>query len=740
MVAAASLHAARDRAPRLPGLRPLSSGTRPPWAWALWFPAALLLWFAAGAIDRTTEVEVFSGGGQIHVRVAGSELATRVAIEFLDAIEIRAMDSIDPPGGGRLTVSTDDTTVVDEVLPRRFDIPPGGLVPVGDWEIDELAGQGVVWRRRLVVSGDFTLRALFRGRSLDDLTLVLEGRPTTRIALRRGLINNDICIRDDRGNTLATTSIDPTPVGDAGAALALLARATAVGCGLIGIFSVLAFGAPPRPLPSAVRRMRSPPWIAVALALAAILLSAWFAGGVLHKLPHQPDSVVYLLQAKWLLHGGLWGDASSPHYQLSLPYIYLHGNRLLAHYPPGWPLLLAFGLALGAPWMVAPVLGGVFLVLLYLTGRELDGPELGLLAATLGLVSPEARILFGSMLSHAAGATLLLAAVWLVLVARRRASPVAAAAAGAVLGALFAIRPLTAVAAAAPLAALLALDVLGHRDRRGPAQRLVAIAVGAVAAATPTLIANRLITGDAFAFPYSLARRSMYLLENIPFGLRNLDALLASTGSAIFGWGWDLAHGPLLLALALAFACVPFLLRRARTGDWLLLAITSCVVLAHLGTRGHGLHGYGPRYYFEIFACLYLLTARGFQELARMGAGAGFARKRLPAAAALALFLGLNLSAAAVLPRRLALYRGYNGVDDALEHQVAAVAPRPALILFADEDWQGWAMASRLMETNPKGNLLFAMGAPEDPGIRRLAGDREIYLWRDGKLTPAGRF
>ena len=39
--------------------------------WVLWFPAALLLWLAAGAIDRTTEVEVHSDGGVIHVRVAG---------------------------------------------------------------------------------------------------------------------------------------------------------------------------------------------------------------------------------------------------------------------------------------------------------------------------------------------------------------------------------------------------------------------------------------------------------------------------------------------------------------------------------------------------------------------------------------------------------------------------------------------------------------------------------------------
>jgi len=672
--------------------------------------------------------------------VAGSELSAPVAVESLDAIEIRAADSIDPPGGGRLTVATDGTTVLDEVLPRRFKIPPGSLMPVGDWEIDELTGEGVVWRRRLVVRGDFTVEAFFRGRILRDLSLVLRGRPTVHIGFRRGLINNDIFIRDDQGITLATTSIDPTPTADVGAAAALLLRAAAVGCGLIGIFSVLAAGAPPRPLPSAVRRMRAPPWIAAVLVLAAILLSAWFAGGVLQKLPHQPDSVVYLLQAEWLLHGALWGDASSPPHHLSLPYIYLQGNRLLAHYPPGWPVLLAVGLALGSPWMVAPILGGVFLVLLYLTGRELDGPELGLLAAALGLVSPEARILFGSMLSHAAGATLLLAALWLVLVARKRSSAVAAAAAGAAMGALFGIRPLTAVAAAAPLAAVLALDALGQRDRPGAARRLLAVAAGALATATPTLISNHLITGDALAFPYALARRSMYLLENIPFGLRNLDALLASTCSAMFGWGWGFAHGPLLLALALAFACVPFLLKRARAGDWLLLAVTSSVILAHLGTRGHGLHGFGPRYYFEVFACLYLLTARGFQELARMGFGVGFARKRLPVAAALTLFLILNLSTLAVLPHRLALYRGYNGVGDALERQVAAVAPPRALILFADEDWQGWAMASRLMEAGPKANLLFAMGSPDDPEIRRLAGDRKILLWRDGRLIPAEEF
>ncbi len=52
----------------------------------------------------------------------------------------------------------------------------------------------------------------------------------------------------------------------------------------------------------------------------------------------------------------------------------------------------------------------------------------------------------------------------------------------------------------------------------------------------------------------------MYFAANIPFGIRNLDALLASFGAGIYGWGWPLLHGQLLGAVALAFALVPVLI------------------------------------------------------------------------------------------------------------------------------------------------------------------------------------
>jgi len=478
----------------------------------VWMVAAILLWILAGAVDRRTEVEIFSSAGQLHLEVAGTTLSAPIVVEHLTAVEIRATGSIDPPGGGRITITSDRGEVTTDRLPRRFRLPVGAVVPVGDWELDDLAGRGQAWRRVVAVNGPFTINATFHGRFHYDLEVVLHGVPTVSIAIRRGLINHDAFIRSADDTTLAVTSIDPTPAADIGATAATLLRAAALASLLIAIFALLEFMSRPTPKAAASRRWNATLW-AAALAVSAVVLSVWVARDVLEGLPHLPDSVTYLLQAKWLLAGDLWGSVSALQDHLDVPYTYVVGERWLGHYPPGWPLLLAIGLAVGAPWLIAPILGGLFVMLLYLTGRELDGPVTGLLAATLGVLSPMARLIFGSMLSHAAAATLILAGLWLLLVARRLKTWPVAALSGIALGLAFGIRPLWVAAAAVPLAALVARDLLTRRDRdaRG---RVFGWFTGAAAAVVPTLIANHFITGNAFRFPYSLAEGSMYFAAN----------------------------------------------------------------------------------------------------------------------------------------------------------------------------------------------------------------------------------
>jgi 4-amino-4-deoxy-L-arabinose transferase-like glycosyltransferase len=699
-----------------------------------WALAAIALWILAAALDRRTEVEIYSDGGTVHATVAGSSLSAPILVERLQALAVRAMDSIDPPGGGALSITGDRGTALSARLPHRFDLPTGALVPVGDWELDELAGEGQAWRQEVVVKGPFTVAATFRGRFHHDLRLELEGEPPVSVAIRRGLINHDAFIRDANGRILAVTSIDPTPGADLGAILATLLRAASVASVLIALFSLLEAVSPISPVPAATRRWRAWPWVAIA-AVAAVSLSGWVAHDVLEGLPHLPDSVTYLMQARWLQDGHLWGTAPAYVDHLSVPYTYVRGDRWLGHYPFGWPLLLSVGLIFGAPWVVAPLFGGLFVILLYLAGREIDGPILGLTAATLGLLSPLVRLISGSLLSHAAAASFLLGGLWMLLSSRRLESTLRAASAGIAVGLAFAIRPLSAAAVAAPFAVLLIADLARRRDR-GARNRLIAWCMAGAAAAVPTLGANALITGSPLSFPYSLASGPMYFAANLPFGLRNLDTLLYSTANSIHGWGWPSFYGPFWVAVGLAFAFVPFLVRRARTADLLMAAMVAAVMIAHLGSRGHGLHGFGPRYHFEVVAPLLLLSARGFAELARLGTRGRELERRLHITVVSTLFAALCLSAAAVLPERLALYHGYNGVDGSLERQVAAAGIKRGLVLLPPDDWRGWAMAAGMVGTGAQADLLFVQAEPDDQEISEIAGDRPVFQWRSNRLMP----
>jgi hypothetical protein len=324
-----------------------------------------------------------------------------------------------------------------------------------------------------------------------------------------------------------------------------------------------------------------------------------------------------------------------------------------------------------------------------------------------------------------------------LLVARRLTTWPAAALSGVALGVAFGVRPLPAAAAAIPLGAVVAADLFARRDRESR-DRFVAWVFGAAAAAIPTLVANHLITGSALSFPYSLAKGSMYFAANLPFGIRNTDVLLYSAGNVLHGWGWPLFYGPFWVAFAFAFALVPFFLRLCSRNDLLLAAMIGSGIIALLGSRGHGLHGFGPRYYFEFFAPLYLLTARGFVELARQSFNGREVERRLHIAASGLLFIILCATAAVALPHRLGLYRGYNGVNTSLEEQVAEAGLERAVILLPPGDWRGWAMAARIFDPDPEADLLFIRANPDDPAAADIAGNRPLYVWRDGRLEPLG--
>jgi len=704
----------------------------------LWLTAAVLVWLVAAAIDRPTEVIIENLGGHLRFNVAGTELVINEPRVSVERITIHGADPIERSGALLLEIDHDG---IIERLPLEGN--PSVLLDapsqVGDWWVDHREELQIIFDEEVMIGEFFMVRTVLHGRFTNEFTISLHGEPTLHFALRRGMLDNYLAIRDSDGAVRDATTLYPTPTKDARAVIAQLLRALAAACLVIAFIGMTALGFGDAQEVSrdlklrAAAPCRKPPrraaiLAAIVLAAIAAAISTWVAIDILGGLPHQIDEVVYLLQARWLLDGEIAPQASVIQEHLRVPFTYLADGRWVGHYPIGWPAFLAGGLAVGVPHLVTPVLGFAFIVLLFLVGREIDDEITGLAAASLAVISPLARLLSGSMFPHAACAVLVLLALWFLLLSRRLPDWWAGVGAGAAMGLCLAVRPMTAVAASAVLGGWLVLEALAaERGARSKWLTLGAAAVAGLVTSAPTLVHNAVVTGSSLSLPYSFAQGSMYGLDNIPFGIRNLDAILRAASSSLTGWGWPFSIGGFALALPLAFVAIPFLLRRSRSEDRLLLVLFIVVALGHLPTKANGLHGYGARYFFDVAACFFLLSARGFRELSRWAKPS-----RVAGTTVVAIFFALNLTAVAVLPARLALYRGYYNVSGELERQLEATGERQAVILVDDEGWEPWGEGARLMTGPRRHEIILAIELENNWAIEKAYPGYPVFRW-DGR-------
>ena len=140
--------------------------------------------------------------------------------------------------------------------------------------------------------------------------------------------------------------------------------------------------------------------------------------------------------------------------------MYFEPDRWWSPVPPGWPGTLAVGVALGAPWLVNPILGGVNVLLAFLVLLDLYGRRTARLGVILLALSPWYVFLAMSFMTHAATLLAALLAAVGVIKARRTGRTRWGFIAGCALGYLVLIRPLDAVIVAGCLTRMV------HRHRR----------------------------------------------------------------------------------------------------------------------------------------------------------------------------------------------------------------------------------------------------------------------------------
>jgi hypothetical protein len=386
------------------------------------------------------------------------------------------------------------------------------------------------------------------------------------------------------------------------------------------------------------RPSRRERWLVAALAAGAAGLALLIAWSVLELVPHVTDSVSYLFQGRILASGRLYEP------QPPVPILFGHENVILTPtrwcslYPPGWPLLLALGWRLHAPWLMSPLLLALAVVGTWLAGRRLYDPLTGVLAAAALACSPFALLMAADAMAHVPA---LCAAVWCLamlagavaateesgcgqpgeppsdrpdrwktgLVERRRLI-----AAGLLGGLALLIRPLTAVTLLGPAVLWCAIELGRRRMASRVAAGLAGVgwmalgaapSVAALAAYDTAVFGGPLVSGYAAYEPARFGQAASALVSwqaalqhSLPWYLSHLNGCLWG-----FPWGDLLLFAPLLLA------------RPRRAADAVLAACAASLVLAHCFYYYGDVIYSGPRFAFESLGPFALLAARSLRTL-----------------------------------------------------------------------------------------------------------------------------
>ena len=481
--------------------------------------------------------------------------------------------------------------------------------------------------------------------------------------------------------------------------------------------------------------------LALLVSLAAVVAAAFVTQRTFEALPHLEDEFAYTWQAKVFAGGNLY--LPTPEYPNSflVPFVVDYAGHRFSKYPPGWSLLLAFGIKLGLRAWINPLLAGVGVWLTYLLGKRVFNERVALLAAVLTLTSPFFLINSGTLLNHPLGLVLStgFALAWLHAFGKPDVQHpwVPTLAASLLIGALAITRPWTAVGLAIPFAVHgIIILIRGDRQRR---LRLIAFGLLATVCSSLLFLWQYQVTGHPFLNPYTL----WWPYDKIGFGLgygpmpdgHNLTYALANVRRALrtgwrdlFGWG------------AFSWVFLPFGIWAARRNPkaWLVGSVFPVLVLIYLAyfTTPHIL---GPRYYYEGLYSLTLISAAGIFFLAgktvesEPNPQAQSARgkvRSLGVTALVAALIGFNLLF--YISPRLGLLHNLYGIGAQSQAPFlteSAQAFTPALIIVHSDRWMSYGALLDLESPDLGSPFIFAWNMNDviDAEVAKLYPNRGIY-------------
>jgi 4-amino-4-deoxy-L-arabinose transferase-like glycosyltransferase len=497
--------------------------------------------------------------------------------------------------------------------------------------------------------------------------------------------------------------------------------------------------------------------IALILALIGCLSSALVTQRIFEAVPHIEDEVAYVWQAKALNEGHLTIPSPAHPKSYLVPFVVDYNGERFGKYPPGWPVLLAIAIRLGARAWINPLLAGLGVWLTYRLGKRIYSDLVGLLAAGLTVTSPFFLMNSGSLLSHPLGLVLssLFALGWLESFwvdnpdngyeynSQARKRWVYTIMSAVALGGLVLTRPMTALAVAVPFG-IHGVYVLFRGDTQARL-RLLTFGLVGICSVGIYLLWQYALTGNALLNPYTL----WWPYDKVGFGpghglgtvghtlqLAWLNAHNSLTAGSydLFGWG------------SISWMFLPFGVWASRRNlkGLLIGSVIVSMVLVYM-TYWIGATLYGPRYYYEGLYSVTIISAAGIAWLAgwplsRLTPFVRYSgwRKLRPLLVTFVLGVAVGINLFSYLPIRLngmvALY-GITRSDQIPFLTPAAQSTTPALVIVHTGHWMEYGALLDLENPGLTTPFIFAWngGPSNDPGLINDFPNRTIYHYYPGQ-------
>jgi hypothetical protein len=430
---------------------------------------------------------------------------------------------------------------------------------------------------------------------------------------------------------------------------------------------------------------RQPRRSALIVSSVAAALYATVALTVFGGRPLFIDEIVQLYQARVYAAGHLVDRVGPfPEFFGALNVVSA-GDHQFGQFPPGGPAHLMFGVFLGMPWLVTPLLGGATVYAFARFVRHIESePSVALAAVLLLAFSPFMVFMAGSQMNHVS--TLLwIVIAWLACLRLTSADARRhwwALLFGLAAGVAATIRPVDALAMTAPA---FGLWITGLRSRRD-VQSLFFIAIGLAAPLIALLAYNNATTGSPLLFGYELMWGKSHSLgfHASPWGIahspgRGLE-LLSLYSLRLQSYLFESPTPsllPVLITLAVASGVARF--------DRMMLSAAVLLAAAYFAYWHDGFY-LGPRFFFVLTPLLALLAARAPRAIAAVTQRVGV-RQYAFVALAISCLIGL----ATGIPARARVYT--QNLASSRHHLDADSLGGRSSLVFVRESWGSQVLA-----------------------------------------------